>query len=147
MSAAFVRTWLFLSAIVAAQLCTTATRHYCLAAEDVTWDYAPSPRDLIHGAHLPPAVGPTNAMGKDPLAGVHRQHLFSAPASAGMARHPGPHHACGSRRYHHGRIPQPQPVRTRDSSARAWLRQVYWRHQQHPTWRVLTALQMDANED
>jgi hypothetical protein len=48
MSAAFVRTWLFLSAIVAAQLCTTATRHYCLAAEDVTWDYAPSPRDLIH---------------------------------------------------------------------------------------------------
>jgi hypothetical protein len=30
-----------------------ATRHYYLAAEDLTWDYAPSGRDLIHGGVLP----------------------------------------------------------------------------------------------
>ena len=30
-----------------------ATRHYYIAAEDVTWDYAPSHRDLIHAINLP----------------------------------------------------------------------------------------------
>lgn len=30
-----------------------ATRHYYIAAEDVTWDYAPSGRDLIHGSAIP----------------------------------------------------------------------------------------------
>jgi hypothetical protein len=30
-----------------------ATRHYYIAAEDVTWDYAPSGRDLIHGGVIP----------------------------------------------------------------------------------------------
>lgn len=28
-------------------------RHYYIAAEDITWDYAPSGRDLIHGAPIP----------------------------------------------------------------------------------------------
>jgi manganese oxidase len=30
-----------------------ATRHYYIAAEDVTWDYAPSGRDLLHGGVIP----------------------------------------------------------------------------------------------
>jgi len=30
-----------------------ATRHYYIAAEDVTWDYAPSGRDLMHGGVIP----------------------------------------------------------------------------------------------
>jgi hypothetical protein len=34
-------------------LCTAATRHYYIAAEDGMWDYAPSHRDLIHGTSLP----------------------------------------------------------------------------------------------
>jgi Multicopper oxidase len=29
------------------------TRHYYIAAEDATWDYAPSGRDLIHGMPIP----------------------------------------------------------------------------------------------
>jgi hypothetical protein len=29
--------------------CMAATRLYYIAAENVTWDYAPSGRDLIHG--------------------------------------------------------------------------------------------------
>jgi hypothetical protein len=33
--------------------CFAATRHYYIAAEDVTWDYAPSGRDLIHGGIIP----------------------------------------------------------------------------------------------
>jgi hypothetical protein len=33
--------------------CFAATRHYFIAAEDVTWDYAPSGRDLIHGGIIP----------------------------------------------------------------------------------------------
>jgi FtsP/CotA-like multicopper oxidase with cupredoxin domain len=28
-------------------------RHYYIAAEDVTWDYAPSGKDLVHGASMP----------------------------------------------------------------------------------------------
>ena len=31
-----------------------ATRHYYIAAEDTTWDYAPSRNDLIHSDMLPP---------------------------------------------------------------------------------------------
>src|SRR5919204_3871687 len=30
------------------------TRHYFIAAEDVTWDYAPSGRDLLHAQAIPP---------------------------------------------------------------------------------------------
>ncbi len=30
-----------------------AARHYYIAAEDVTWDYAPGGRDLIHGVAIP----------------------------------------------------------------------------------------------
>ncbi len=32
--------------------CGAVTRHYYIAAEDVSWDYAPSHRDLIHGGPL-----------------------------------------------------------------------------------------------
>jgi manganese oxidase len=39
-------------AFVCVQTCTAATRHYYIAAEDVTWDYAPSGMDLIHGHAL-----------------------------------------------------------------------------------------------
>src|SRR5882724_7633364 len=39
--------------IFCAQLCGAVTRHYYITAEDVPWDYAPSHRDLIHGAPLP----------------------------------------------------------------------------------------------
>ncbi len=34
-------------------VCMAATRHYYIAAENVTWDYAPSGRDLIHGGVIP----------------------------------------------------------------------------------------------
>ena len=46
---------LLLAAIVvlAAAPCLAATRHYYIAAEDVTWDFAPSGRDLIHGGLIP----------------------------------------------------------------------------------------------
>jgi len=33
--------------------CFAKTRHYYIAAEDVSWDYAPSGRDLTHGHALP----------------------------------------------------------------------------------------------
>jgi manganese oxidase len=33
--------------------CLATTRHYYIAAEDLTWDYAPSGRDLIHGGVIP----------------------------------------------------------------------------------------------
>ena len=34
--------------------CFAATRHYYIAAEDVTWDFAPSGHDLLTGEPLPP---------------------------------------------------------------------------------------------
>jgi FtsP/CotA-like multicopper oxidase with cupredoxin domain len=33
--------------------CSAATRHYYIAAEDVTWDYAPSGRNLLNGNSIP----------------------------------------------------------------------------------------------
>ena len=33
--------------------CFATTRHYYIAAEDVTWDYAPSGHDLLSGEPLP----------------------------------------------------------------------------------------------
>jgi hypothetical protein len=33
--------------------CVASTRHYYIAAEDVTWDYAPSGQDLLHGTPMP----------------------------------------------------------------------------------------------
>jgi len=46
--------WLFVVSMIAtAQLCAAATRHYYIAAEDVTWEYAPSHHDLVHGTLLP----------------------------------------------------------------------------------------------
>jgi hypothetical protein len=38
---------------LAAMPCSAVTRHYYIAAEDITWDYAPSGRDLIHGGIIP----------------------------------------------------------------------------------------------
>ena len=29
------------------------TRHYYIAAEEVTWDFAPTGRDLVHGRNIP----------------------------------------------------------------------------------------------
>jgi manganese oxidase len=37
----------------AVPLFAATTRHYYIAAEDVTWDYAPSGQDLIHGGVIP----------------------------------------------------------------------------------------------
>jgi manganese oxidase len=42
--------WALLSS---ASACLAETRQYYIAAEDVTWDYAPSGRDLIHGGIIP----------------------------------------------------------------------------------------------
>jgi hypothetical protein len=41
------------SAFLWAAPCLAATRHYYIAAEDITWDYAPSGRDLIQGGIIP----------------------------------------------------------------------------------------------
>ncbi len=35
------------------QVFAAKVRHYYIAAEDVSWDYAPSGRDLVHGRNLP----------------------------------------------------------------------------------------------
>src|ERR1700678_79587 len=37
--------------------CAAATRQYYIAAEDVTWDYAPSGRDLLDGRPVPSPWG------------------------------------------------------------------------------------------
>jgi manganese oxidase len=37
--------------------CAATTRHYYIAAEDVTWDYAPSGRDLLYGRPIPTIWG------------------------------------------------------------------------------------------
>ncbi len=42
--------WLALATLPAA----AATRHYYIAAEDVTWDYAPGGQDVLHGRQIPP---------------------------------------------------------------------------------------------
>lgn len=53
----FVRPLQFLIALTVLFLTATPSlaiaRHYYIAAEDVTWDYAPSGRDLIHGGIIP----------------------------------------------------------------------------------------------
>ncbi len=46
-------TYLFLLMLLVAPASSGATRHYFIAAEDVSWDYAPSGRDLIHGQGIP----------------------------------------------------------------------------------------------
>lgn len=52
MTRAFV--WLILwSGLLAGLPCSAAIRHYYIAAEDVTWDYAPSGRDLLYGRPVP----------------------------------------------------------------------------------------------
>jgi multicopper oxidase len=45
--------FLFFVPLLFAQSCLAATRHYYIAAEDVTWNYAPSGVDLIHGRPIP----------------------------------------------------------------------------------------------
>jgi len=50
-----VRTWKLLLATLALlcnALCHAATRHYYIAAEDVSWDFAPSGQNLLTGAPL-----------------------------------------------------------------------------------------------
>jgi FtsP/CotA-like multicopper oxidase with cupredoxin domain len=42
---------------ICAQRSAAATRHYYIAAEDVTWNYAPSGRDLIHDRNVPAPWG------------------------------------------------------------------------------------------
>ncbi|MEK7407856.1 MAG: multicopper oxidase domain-containing protein [Acidobacteriota bacterium] len=39
--------------LAAAGAANPATRHYYIAAEDVTWNYAPTGQDLIHGGTIP----------------------------------------------------------------------------------------------
>lgn len=49
-----IRFWLLLGcSFLAALPCFAVTRHYYIAAEDVTWDYAPSGWDLLEGKPLP----------------------------------------------------------------------------------------------
>jgi manganese oxidase len=51
--------WLVLwSSLFAVLPSHAATRHYYIAAEDVTWDYAPSSRDLLGGRPVPLPWGP-----------------------------------------------------------------------------------------
>jgi hypothetical protein len=40
-------------AVLAATVCAASTRHYYIAAEDVTWDYAPGGQDVLHGRQIP----------------------------------------------------------------------------------------------
>jgi hypothetical protein len=52
------RAWLVLGcACVFVLPCAAATRHYYIAAEDVTWNYAPSGHDLLAGRPIPPPWG------------------------------------------------------------------------------------------
>ena len=47
-----ITSWL-LSLLALAPAAPAVTRHYYIAAEDVTWDYAPSGQDLLHGRAIP----------------------------------------------------------------------------------------------
>lgn len=48
------RNWLLvLLALLCPPGCLAATRHYYIAAEDVTWDFAPSGRDLLYARGIP----------------------------------------------------------------------------------------------
>lgn len=47
----------FFLIFLAAAPVVAATRHYYIAAEDVTWDYAPSGRDLLAGRSIPQPWG------------------------------------------------------------------------------------------
>jgi multicopper oxidase len=39
--------------LVVAPVCVAATRHYYIAAEDVTWDYAPGGQNILNGRQIP----------------------------------------------------------------------------------------------
>jgi FtsP/CotA-like multicopper oxidase with cupredoxin domain len=47
------RTVLLILLVALAPACVAATRHYYIAAEDVTWDYAPGGQDVLHGRQIP----------------------------------------------------------------------------------------------
>jgi manganese oxidase len=52
------RITLLLALVVSSSLfCSAKIRHYYIAAEDVTWDYAPSGMDLLHDRAIPPPWG------------------------------------------------------------------------------------------
>ena len=44
---------LMLLAVLAVPAGAASTRHYYIAAEDVTWDYAPGGQDVLHGRQIP----------------------------------------------------------------------------------------------
>ena len=45
--------WIVFSCLAIVSTASATTRHYYIAAEDVTWDYAPSGRDLLYGRPVP----------------------------------------------------------------------------------------------
>jgi manganese oxidase len=45
--------FLMLLGLVTAPVCVGATRHYYIAAEDVTWDYAPGGQNILLGRQIP----------------------------------------------------------------------------------------------
>ena len=47
------RAFLVLFALISAQACFAVTRHYYIAAEDVTWDFAPGGMDLLYDRGIP----------------------------------------------------------------------------------------------
>lgn len=55
----------FLSLVVLAALpCLATTRHYYIAAEEVTWDYAPGGQDLLNGTPIPSPWRPKTSWAK-----------------------------------------------------------------------------------
>ena len=64
--------------------CLAATRHYYIAAEDVTWNYAPSGHDLLTAT---PIRQPWHAaaMAEDTLRRIHRRYLHLSQAATRMA--------------------------------------------------------------
>lgn len=47
------RAFFLLLAFFCTPACLAAARHYYIAAEDVTWDFAPNGMDLLHGRGIP----------------------------------------------------------------------------------------------
>jgi manganese oxidase len=45
--------WLWFAFFFLVSMCSATTRHYYIAAEDVTWDYAPSGHNLLNGNPIP----------------------------------------------------------------------------------------------
>jgi hypothetical protein len=52
-----ILSFVLLSFLTLVPAAPAATRHYYIAAEDITWDYAPSGQDLLHGRLIPQPWG------------------------------------------------------------------------------------------